>query len=116
MKKALVLASITLLSTLFTTHANAIMIINENSKTIKYSIADGTACTINYNNGEISSGGQILWTETLLLHPNTVCVHATGYTSTTGAFAYGVKNDGCILKVKDAGFMRGIKIEKVSGC
>lgn len=98
------------------TNVFAVTIINENSKSIKYWINDGTACSLEYTKGELSSGGNLLWTGTVLYHPTKICVHARGWTSTTGTYAYNVNNDNCILTVKDAGFFRGIKIEKGTGC
>lgn len=116
MFKKVLINSIAIAASLLATSTHAITIINENGQSVKYTIADSTACTVNYTNGEIGPGGQIVWTRNIAFHPSSVCVHATGFTSTTGAYAYGVNNEGCVLKVKDAGFMRGIKIEKVSGC
>ena len=96
----------------------AITIINNNSKAVKYTINDPTTCGgIQYNTGEISpDGGGVVWTKSNYYHPSRVCVHAMGMTSTVGAYAFDVRNDSCMIVIRDAGFMRGITIDKVSGC
>lgn len=115
LKKLLMTSSI--LGALLSTNAFAVMIINENTKSISYKIANAYTCTgpYYYTTGDLSVGGQIVWTETILYHPANVCVQASGWSSIIGDYVY-VKNDNCIVKVVDGGFLRGIKIEKVSGC
>jgi hypothetical protein len=116
MIKKIILNTLIVLS-ITSINAFAITITNDNGHTVKYTINDSVTCgAAEYTKGEISSGGQINWTKTLIIHPDKVCVHVTGFTSTIGEYAYGVNNDNCILRVYDAGFLRGIKIEKVSGC
>ena len=98
-------------------NSQAITIINQNNNTVSYIIADTVTCSaLEYNKGQISTGGQIVWIKGLIYHPDSVCVRASGLTSTIGAFSGSVNNDNCVLVVKDAGFMRGVKIEKQAGC
>ena len=116
MIKKIVVNSLILLA-LASANTFAITIQNDNTQRINYTIGDSFSCKgIEYTNGEISSGGSVIWTRTTVYHPDKVCVHATGMTSSSGEFAYYVNNDSCVLRVYDAGFFRGIKIEKVSGC
>jgi hypothetical protein len=104
-------------SLLVASNVFAITIINENSKNVNYTINDAVTCGgLEYNKGQLSAGGMVQWTSTIFYHPSSVCVHAMGMSSTTGAYAFNVKNDTCVLKIVDAGFMRGIKIKTVNGC
>jgi len=102
--------------TLGTVSARAITILNDNKYSVKYQIADASTCVLNYNEGSIGTGGQVTWIQSVLIHPSSVCVHASGVSSTVGAYARNLKNDNCVVAVKDAGFMRGIKIEVLGGC
>lgn len=111
-----IVAKSLMLTALVSVNAFAVTIINTNSKDVTYEIKDGYTCQLEYSKGRLSSGGQVVWTQNNLYHPSKVCVHAAGLTSTTGEWAGNINNDSCVLKVVNAGFMKGIKIEKVSGC
>lgn len=105
-----------LLAALVSANAFAITIINTNSKDVTYEIKDSYTCQLEYSKGRLSSGGQVVWTKTMVYHPSKVCVHAAGLTSITGSTVSNINNDNCVIRVVDAGFMKGVKIETVSGC
>jgi hypothetical protein len=106
-----------LLALFVSANAFAITIINTNRGAVNYQIKENLSCVLSYSKGRLSpGGGQVIWTETTLYHPEKVCVHASGLSSVFGAFAKNLNNDTCILKIVNNGFMQGIKIEEVSGC
>lgn len=105
-----------MLAALVSVNTFAVTIINTNGKDVTYEIKDSYTCQMAYSTGRLSSGGQVVWTKTMIYHPSKICVHASGLTSTIGATASNINNDNCVLRVVDAGFMKGIKIETVSGC
>src|SRR5688572_10147515 len=111
--KKIILRGFLLLSTVFATNCFAITIINQNSQSTKYYIADSSLCAsaVALNSGELSPGGSVSWTRKLVVHPSKVCVHASGLTSITGDTASNLNNDTCTVKIVNAGFMRGIKVQ-----
>jgi hypothetical protein len=93
----------------------AVRIINHNSQMINFQIYDSTCAIAKYTEGTIGAGGDLSWTHSLLFHPDSVCVHASGATSTVGVYKT-VKNDNCVVEIENAGFMKGIKANTKPGC
>lgn len=96
--------------------AHAITIINKNKYAISYVIYEGYTCLLMQTQGSLSSNGVLEWNPDSFMTPGRLCVTAKGKTSTTGETVHNILNEGCVLTVVDAGFMRGIKINKGSGC
>ncbi len=90
--------------------AHPLILANKNSKSINYSLF---GIVLGYTKGTLSRGATLDWHGTEFFHPKKVNIYAEGWTSTTGAWCWGVPVEGGRVEIYNKGFFRGVGCRRV---
>jgi len=103
----------------FSATANAITIVNYNSRAVDYEITEAPTCA----NSIFSSGklgpyeGSVNWDNPSLLDPEEhLCLHVTSWTGTAYVANNLSNSTNCTVSIRDNGLFVGISLEPSASC
>jgi hypothetical protein len=91
---------------------------NYTSKVKINSVIEGHCIPFTLTESEVTGGGIMDFTHTLMNNPEHVCVHVYGETSLfgVGGWTKVTNNNGCVITINNKGMMRGITLNYNANC